>query len=275
MIGWLRYFWNKYIVKKGLGFVRQAFDDRDYKFKNHVEISGTPPQEHIIPFEPNIRDQGIYNSCTGFAVAKLVEYQLYKTYGTMTRSVSPLFSWHMTKKIHGWPETNNGVWLRYSLKSLLNDGFVYEGNHPYVKDFYREPSDGTKLVGTTTAKMYFPYWTSYLLLDVGDALNSLAADIPFVFGIDLNKSFYSTKDGIIKDEEPMNSSHAMFCYGYKMIGDQKHFVCANSWGKKRGDKGIFYIPESYFMKHAHDIWTILELPERRKYRLLFNVAGTN
>lgn len=270
----LRYFWNKYFNKKGAGFLKQEFDERDYKFRSHVEISGTPPQEHIINFQPNIRDQGKYNSCTGFAVAKLVENQLYKTYGKNTRDVSPLFSWHMAKKIHGWETTNQGVWLRYSLKSLLKDGFVYESNHQYKQDYYREPLETTKMVGQVTAKMYFPYWTSYLLLTKEDAINSLAADIPFVFGIELNNSFYTTKDGVIKDETPSNNSHAMFCYGYKLINDQKHFVCANSWGVKRGDKGIFYIPESYFMANAHDIWTILELPERRKYKLLFNVTGT-
>jgi C1A family cysteine protease len=258
------------VLRRGTGLLKQLDDGRDYQFNKYVKISGTVPEEHIIPFNPRVRNQGTLNSCTGFAVAKLVEYHLAK-HGNTGVDVSPLFLWHNGKKLHNWADKNNGVWLRNSLKALLNNGFVYEINHPYTKDYYREPDSYSQALATVTVDFYFQRWISYLLLSKEDVIGCLAGDSPVVFGIYVNNSFYANRTGIIKDIQASRESHAMFAYGYKMIDGVQHIVCANSWGTGVGDRGIYYIPTSYFNKHAHDIWTLTELSENRKNRIIFNI----
>jgi len=266
----LRHYLDKYFKRLGKGFLKQEPDIRDFKYEDYVKVSGSsPPEVHIIPIpKGSIRNQGTLNSCTGFAASRLVEYVMSAHLGgedNHAYRVSPLFLWHNAKKLHGYPEENKGVWLRYTLKTLMESGFVFESNHAYQKDFYREPLSYVNSIGKMTSNLYLQGWVAYVTLKPSQVKEALANDHPVVFGINLNDSFYGNRTGYVKDINPSTNSHAMIAIGYKVVDGVSYIMCENSWGSV-GDRGYFYVPEGYFLENTHDLWTLVSLPSRKKTR---------
>ena len=90
----------------------------------------------------------------------------------------------------------------------------------------------------------------------------LASGFPFVFGFSVYSSFMSDEvkqTGIMpmpEEDEDMLGGHAVMAAGYD--NDTRMFLIRNSWGKKWGDNGYFWMPYDYVSKtnNCSDFWTI-------------------
>ena len=250
MIKILRWFkdWKK---RKTTGAIPQRPDPRDYQYN----ISGStnlPKEVDLREYFNIVRNQNRSESCSGFAVASVVEYQLNR-FNNFWRQVSPLHLWYHGKTFHGWEDENKGVWLRNSLKALFNNGFVMEENFPFNSNYLRAPVLGKVFIVESVSKFYLEE-LAYFLLGPYSVKDSLAKGRPVIFGLWLNNSFYGNKDGIIKDIKKGPYAHAMVVVGYD--DSRECFIVRNSWGARWGDNGYCYIPYNYFYEHSFDLWTI-------------------
>ena len=239
---WLRVKLNKYKA--------QALDKRDYVYQ--AKASELKDSVDFRQYFTNIRNQGWTNACTGFAVAALTDFKMNYIRQLNGEYTSPMFNWYYGRMLHGEEELNSGVWLRYSLKALLDNGFVVESLMPFDGNYKKEP-DIEAISHAEISKMYLQK-TSYFLMEPEDVTQALSDGTPVVFGLRLNSSFYGNTDGMIKDSSPDNNYHAMLAVGYTA----SHIIVRNSWGAGWGDKGYCYIPHNYFKEYAHDCWTIDE-----------------
>jgi hypothetical protein len=152
--------------------------------------------------------------------------------------VSPLWIWYWGKQLHGWPNENKGVWIRYTLKALLDKGFVYEPLYP-VSERLNPPSD-LALMSRYTNEVLSGYF-AYYSLSPSQIKDALAKGRCVVVALNLNKSFYGNTDGIL-------------VVGYD--DDQQHFIMHNSWSSVWGDSGDCYVPYSYALSNVSEAWTL-------------------
>lgn len=243
----IQYLWDSWKHNKN-DFIMEEFDRRDYKFKP----SGTsnPSFIDMRNFFLKSRNQEWTNACTGFAAAYMLEYLLNKEFET-ERRVSPLYIWYYGKTYHGWEDKNKGVWLRYTLKAIFDNGFVKESTFPFQPSYLREPSKFE--IETLATKFLIKEFYAYYTLSPTQIKDALSKKRPVVFGITLNDSFFGNRDGKIEDTTPGNNSHAMLAVGYT---DDNYIIAKNSWGIRWGDKGYCFIPYNYFVNNTHNLWTI-------------------
>lgn len=247
------YYFKNWLQARRSGFLREDSDSRDYQYVAGGTSDPLPEEVDLRDQFLPVRDQGLQNSCTGFATAALMEYWLNKGLGN-SMTLSPLFSWYFGKKFHGWQGENKGVWLRYTLKSLYQDGIVDEKSFPYKSPYLRSPTLNDYYIIRDVIRFYLKENTEYYTMVPEMVMESLAEEYPVVFGIYINKSFYGNTNGIITSDEPLGLSHAMVAVGYT----DDCIIARNSWGKKWGAAGYCYIPKKYFIDNAHDCWAIME-----------------
>ena len=92
----------------------------------------------------------------------------------------------------------------------------------------------------------------------------LASGLPFVFGVDVFRSFMAANDGVIPmpaQNEELEGGHALLMVGYS-DADQR-FIFRNSWSEQWGGAngalpgGYGTIPYDYMLSaHASDFWCI-------------------
>lgn len=242
--------------RRAMGFVPQDKDKRDYIYSETFPV--LEPAEEYVDLRSGcgpIEHQGSYNSCTAFAVMGLVEF-LMRKHGYIDKdyNLSKMFNWYQGKSLHGWETTNQGVWLRNSLKAVYDKGFIYERNYPYTKtNAYKEPSESI-LKTAEVAKMLMKHTSYYLLNPTLEELKSCLKDgYPISYGMNLNKSFINST-GPITNEAPTSGGHALQIYGF--INDK--FIIRNSWGTSWKDYGYGYAPIDYVLKYGRDFMTIRE-----------------
>jgi len=244
-------FIKDYLRARKSGFIKQDEDPRDYQF---VASAANYPQKVDLrdKFQP-IRHQLTSQACTGFAVASVVEYFLNKDYN-LNREVSPLYIWYFGKKLHGWETENKGVWLRYTLKALFNDGFAYEYNLPFDRHYLDDKLiyHFNKIIKDVST--FFLDKFQYEIMPSTKIIDALSMGIPVWLGLNLNSSFFGNRSGIITNGKPLNLFHAMVVVGYDL--EKRVYILRNSWGTSWGDYGYCYVPFEYLEENAHDITCI-------------------
>jgi len=257
----------KYGRRKGVLKEEKITGVEKYSKAFKKRISGNANKEIINNFQLTTRNQGRYNSCTGFATASLVEaitkkYLLKKEEIDIANfSVSPKYTWYMGQKMHGWEGTNNGVWLRYTLESLFEDGFTREKYCPYIK-----PTEEPTILATATAKLFKKLLINKrfdkYLLTVDDVDDCLSKGYPVVCGLELNNSWYTTKDGVTAEGSPNGNNHAILITDKVIKNERLMYKAHNSWGSWNSDRGSYYVPLNYFRNNAYNLWTIKIRPRR-------------
>jgi C1A family cysteine protease len=163
--------------------------------------------------------------------------------------------WH-SRALHGWEGEDSGAFIRDTMKTLYNVGTCTESRFPYVQStFANKPSaDAEENAPVHKIKEY------HAIKSLNGFKSALAEGFPVIFGMDVLAPFESeevAKTGIVPDysaTEQNLGGHAVLAVGYKQINGKNYFIVRNSWGVEWGDKGYFYLPESYF-PHLYDMWT--------------------
>ena len=198
-----------------------------------------------------VLDQGRTSTCTGFAAAQYLRHANYKESGKL-EDFSPGFTY--ADRADGDYE-GEGDYLRNTNKQIRKNGcclfkdFDVLSTYVETKSAYEKLSpeikEGARIYRSKSyyrIKMWQKHTEAKKVLDKYGII--LMASIP------LYSSFSdSYDDGIVPipnvETETKRGGHAVAIVGYKYIDNHLHYIIINSWGKKYGDNGFFYIPADY------------------------------
>ncbi|WP_028551767.1 C1 family peptidase [Paenibacillus sp. UNC451MF] len=234
---------------------RSPEDSRD--FFRVPKYSILPDEVDLRPNDVPIFDQGHIGSCTANAGCGLREFLRKREDGlSLYFNLSRLFLYWHSREMRGWENEDSGAFIRDMMKVLADIGTCTESRFPYIQNTFRDKptAEAEANAGEHRIKEY------HRVFDLNGFKSALAEGFPVVFGFDVFPDFESwevARTGIMQDY-PENAvshgGHAVLAVGYKKINGKDYFIVRNSWGEAWGDKGYFYMPESYF-PHIYDMWT--------------------
>ena len=244
---------------------RSPYDASDSAYAtDQFAADEMPPFVDLRPYLTAVEDQGELSSCTANALAGAYEY-LQKRIIDLDGRVSRLFIYYNEREVLGQTGRDEGACLKDGIASLRKYGAPRESVWPYDKQILRDrPSQEAYDEGSG----HRIDEAQSVAVDLFAMRHCLAEGYPFVFGIQIYKSFESGGDHgripIPSSGEQCCGGHAMLCVGYS--DQDQMFVVRNSWGPTWGDQGHCYIPYEYFTNTQMngDLWTI-----RRAHNLDF------
>lgn len=259
---------EKRVTNKGLGFIPDPTDERDFLFKSvkknlfkAKKIVKLPESVDLRDLMSEIRDQGEMSSCTAFAVSVgLMESIEIEHFKSPMVPLSPLFLYYNTREFQGAPNEDNGATLRDTMRMAAKLGVCAEKTWPYSMNrvFSEPPSSAYREAGNRSSKIK----TYYRVAGLNEIKQALAARNPVVLGLMLYESFQSEEvaaTGIVPmpntSKESLVGGHAVCAVGYDNA--KSMVLIRNSWGSGWGEKGYCWVPYGYFKNPdlACDMWT--------------------
>lgn len=228
------------------GCIKEEEDKRDYKMKvSKVAKSVVFPKEFKLDM-PNVKDQGIVNSCVAHSLSTLLE----KVYLEKGKKFSVGF-------IYGYRPDNyyqgQGMHPREAMKTLQKIGDVENRHFDHNKEMreIKELVDAnfdrlSPLAANFKIKGYSRIYTEQEIKEC------LFNGMPVPASIPVRKDLALDENNVLKytTGEPQ---------GYHMITicgwNDKGFIFQNSWGLDWGDKGQAIIPYGYDIDTAWAVST--------------------
>lgn len=243
------------------GWIPDLPDQRDFSYALLAAvIPKLPSKIDLRKYCSPVENQGNLGSCVGQALAGNLEFLKIKKLSQLF-DFSRLFIYYNARYMRGTTKIDSGASIRDGIKTLVKLGDCLEKYWPYDID---------KFTLKPTKKAYqnalnYQILRYYRLTNIKQMKHTLSSGYPFVFGFAVYESFESkkvAKTGIVplpKKEEKLLGGHAVMAVGYE---DRKEwFIVRNSWGKKWGKKGYFYMPYQYLENPylSGDFWTIRDM----------------
>jgi C1A family cysteine protease len=232
--------------EKGMGWVRDLPDFRDYSMETAKDISpkhkakgvtmtinemaekvgvlagpsAIPASVNLIPWFSPIEDQSSIGSCTANAGAGIVEYFERRAFGTHI-DLSRLFLYKTTRDLLHWTG-DTGAYIRTTMQALTVFGVPPEEYWPYnIGSFDTEPSAFCYAFAQNyQAISYFRHDTPGIARPdlLANIKAWIAAGIPAMFGFTCYNSLYqSNSSGKIPYPSPgehVIGGHAVVAAGY-------------------------------------------------------------
>jgi len=251
---------------KGYGWTPDLPDFRDHTFKIQKLAAVVPPKLDLSDgFKHPPFDQGELGSCTGNAIAGLIDFDLKKEH---KRDFIPsrLFIYYNERDIEGTTNEDAGAMIRDGIKSVAKQGDCPESIWPYkIAKFTKKPSKSAYTAALKHEAVQYERLvrTGNADADVYMMKNCIASGFPFVFGFTVYDSFESPeveKTGTVPMPDPNTENelggHACIVVGYD--DEQGRFKIRNSWGSEWGDHGYFTLPYEYLLNEnlSDDFWKI-------------------
>lgn len=252
--------------KKGRTF--DAFPDRidvrDWVYQPHLR----PLPDQVVNCDrvPRILDQGSQGACTGYALAAVINYLLYRR--DVKRPVSPRMLYEMARLYDEWPRENySGSSARGAMVGFIRHGVCEEelwpadvmGKRHFSPElsldamrtpggaFYRVMHRQVRDVHAALAEIGILYIT----LMVHDGWDEPKANMILKYEDDAGKA-RSRKMPVITRLRRAEDGHAVAIVGYTADG----FIIQNSWGTSWGGRGFALLPYEDYLLHATDVWAV-------------------
>ncbi len=197
------------------------------------------------PARLKILDQGEEGSCTGFALAAVIN--LLRQRSGHTGTVSPRMLYEMAKRHDEWPGFKyEGSSCRGAIKGWYNMGVCLEAKWPYVEGkpgFLTVPA--AKDARSNTLGAYYRLGTR--ISDFHAALNETGV---VYCSADVHEGWEKPKRGVIPFEGESLGGHAFAIIGY----DKRGFWVQNSWTREWGDKGTALWLYEDWQQNISDAW---------------------
>jgi len=238
---------------------------------DHRDLAYAPPAPASLPTSVDLRpqcppvyDQGQLGSCTGNAIAGLMQF-VRKKEGLpyADRVPSRLFIYYNERSMEGTVPQDAGAEIRDGMKAVATLGACFEDDPtapwPYdVSRFTDEPPTACYNAAQLDEALQYQR-----LIHTRSMMQACLADgFPFVFGFTVYESFETTQvadTGVVPmptQDQGVVGGHAVVAVGYD---DAKAaFLVRNSWGAGWGLGGYFWLPYDYVTNNqlASDFWTI-------------------
>jgi C1A family cysteine protease len=236
------------------GWLKQAPDKRDLKFKPTVRLLAVPLTKDLRPKMSPIDDQLDLGSRTANAGVATYEYLEVKHKAPVINHYSRRMLYWLARRELGTINEDSGANLRDIAYCLDHYGDCLEVTDPYVVSrFTRTPTKAAFAEALTYQAIEYRAVAS-----TEAAMKAcLAEGYPFIFGFDVYKSFISDKVAVTgmvpmpnESREDIVGGHAMVCVGYT----KANWILRNSWGEGWGKKGYCFVPKAFMPKYAQDNW---------------------
>jgi len=227
---------------------------------NKIKVFAKPRVQSIVNLNdklPKVYDQGTLGSCTACALAGMIYY-----FHSSLKSLR-LFIYYNERKLDNNIPDDVGSTLENGIECLEKYGVCNENEWPYIiNKFTIEPPKKCYI----NAKKHLVSKAKSIDETLLNMKSFLTRGYPFVVGIRVYDSFVSrvvSITGIVPmpniKKERLLGGHAVICIGYNDITQQ--WIMRNSWGKKWGINGNFFLPYSYLLDNylAGDMWTIINI----------------
>jgi C1A family cysteine protease len=258
------------IVRK-YGWKKDLHDPRDFVFRPKLTHAVTAlPMFSSNPENIPVYNQGQVGSCTGNGWAFAYDYELQKA--GLPRINPSRLKIYYDERVEAGEDVNedSGAQIRDGIKVIARNGVCPESMWPYIESqFNVKPPQACydaslKHLGLTYARVN---------QDEQSVLSTLIGGNPIVFGFNVYESFEGdeiAKTGIMPLPEPgetMCGGHCVAATNYHQHFEMpdgnytKMIRCRNSWGDGWGDKGHFFMPESFFLDIAmtSDCWVLTQV----------------
>ena len=251
-------------TKIPLGAIPSPPDERDFPITKLVPRAVSFPEEFILHYNHEIKNQGTVNSCVAHSLAycrEIVEEQQLNEYKKM--SVGFIYGNRSDTDYQG-----EGWHPREALNHLLKEGaceydlFPYNEEYPGIREKVLANKDA--LLKNALPHRITAYARLYTLDDIRTTLIQLKSPVTFIMKI--CPSFYQISPYNPAFTPPSGSEalyglHEMTITGWKKRNGQDVLVVLNSWGEEWGAKGFFYVPFSVFDAQSYyfvEIWSITD-----------------
>ena len=236
-------------------------DSRDHIFNAAaVAPAQLAPAVDLRQYDSPIQDQGQIGSCTGNAIAGLINL-IDKKVNKTPLQVSRLFIYYQERVYEGTVNYDSGAYIRDGIKTVYTYGAPTENLWPYqTRLLYNRPSIGA---WTDAAKRKV---TGYQrVMNLNDIKVALSAGNPVVIGFTVYESFegsVNNNTGMMPypntSTEQILGGHAVAVVGYNDNLGGGRLICRNSWGTSWGDRGYFYMPYQVITNTSMsgDFWLI-------------------
>ena len=210
-----------------------------------------------------ILDQGNEGACTGFGLACVINYLLWKRSGfSMTQKdrVSPRMLYHLARFYDEWPgEDYEGSSCRGALKGWHRHGVCLEKLWPYTKTFER-PSDGWDVDALSRPLGVYYRINRQSVVDIQAAIFHtgavyVSADVHDGWNLKSYPNALSHRElPVIKytNKTEINGGHAFALVGYNDAG----FIVQNSWGADWGASGFAILSYADWVDNGSDAWVV-------------------
>lgn len=249
-----------------MGRTLDAFPDRvdirDWFY--HPPLMPLPDQVVSCDLVPTILDQGQEGACTGYALAAVVNFHLFRR--RVRRTVSPRMLYDMARRYDEWPgEGYDGSSARGAMKGWVSHGVCNEASWPATRHGakFLTPAVATEAQDTPGGAYYRVMHRQIrdmhtALAEVGILYVTLMVHEgwdrpgPATVTVDYVESGNSKKlkVPVIRRAGRADGGHAIAIVGYTRDG----FIIQNSWGPGWGARGFALLPYEDFILHATDVW---------------------
>ncbi len=223
-------------------------DFRDFAYRPallQLRSSIKPPRRRVV------LDQGREGSCTGFALATVINRLLAER--GEKRTVSPRMLYEMAKKFDRWEgESYSGSSCRGAIRGWHNMGVCSDELAPYKdgETHWTLNLDQAKDARKTTLGAY--YRVAKTLSHYHAALNEVGV---LLVSARVHDGWRKQKiaNGVIPWGNSLPSGgHAFAIVGYNTEG----FYVQNSWGSRWGDSGVALWRYEDWLENVRDAWVV-------------------
>jgi C1A family cysteine protease len=239
-------------------WTRDTVDNRDHVFA--PRLSSLPTSVDLRNNCSPVEDQGDLGSCTGNAIAGIMEYLARKA--RKTTDVSRLFIYYQERLLEGTVNYDSGAYIRDGIKAVNKYGVPTENLWPYdVRKYTYRPTQAAYTNAATRKAVSYQKCANFAAVK-----SALAQGYPVVIGFDVYESFESdtvARTGMMpmpnKAREQLLGGHAVTIVGYN--DTTQRFIVRNSWGTSWGDHGYFYMPYGVIQDTtmSSDFWIITSI----------------
>ena len=233
-------------------------DRRDYTYAPPPDGKTLPRLVDLRGQCPPVYHQGKLNCCTGNAIAGAIVFD-QRRQGIKQFVPSRLFIYYNERVLEGTVDQDAGARIRHGIKAVAKLGAPPEPLWPYdIEKFARRPPKAAYMEARkdlVTAYFRVPQKLRQMRA-------CLAEGFPFVFGFLAAPALESAKvkrSGVLPmprpGEKPIGH-HVVLAVGYD--DSKRQFIVRNSWGRRWGKKGYFFMPYDYLIRAnlSSDFWTI-------------------
>lgn len=248
---------------------------RNVSFQDVVSEQASASLKHFVP---DIRNQGGYGTCVGWASAyygrtilNARRKNLVKRTVITENTYAPIFTYLSSNKDDDY-NCQGGAFIGKAMEAMVEKGVPFYNSFPELcatsipEEIEKEAAsnrikDFTRLFGSDESNA----------IKIESVKRSLVSGNPAIIGFMVEKSFYSAKTLYEPDDLGITGGHAMCVIGYD---DDKYggsFEIVNSWGKSWGNDGFMWVRYEDFAEYTRYAFEMI--PRKDEPKALNVLAG--